>query len=59
MTAAQAEFRTLSQAVVGAYLGVAVIEGLVTASAVVFLRKVRPELLEAPLLPAGLEVSDA
>jgi cobalt/nickel transport system permease protein len=59
MTAAQAEFRTLSQAVVGAYLGLALIEGLVTASAVAFLRKVRPELLEAPLLTPGLEASDA
>jgi len=58
MTAARAEFRTLSQAAVLANLGLAVIEGLVTASAVAFLRKVRPELLEAPLLPAGLEVSD-
>ncbi len=59
MIAAQPEFRALSQAAVVAHLGLAVIEGLVTASAVVFLRKVRPELLEAPLLAAGLEVSDA
>jgi cobalt/nickel transport system permease protein len=59
MIAAQREFRTLSQAVALAYLGVAVIEGLVTASAVAFLRKVRPELLEAPLAPARLETSDA
>jgi cobalt/nickel transport system permease protein len=35
------------------------IEGLVTASAVVFLRKVRPELLDAPVFaPMRLEVSD-
>ncbi len=43
------------------------IEGLITAVAVVFLRKVRPELLEAPLLPtrqwassdSGMETGDA
>jgi cobalt/nickel transport system permease protein len=35
------------------------IEGLVTASAVAFLRKVRPTLLDAPLwLPARVEASD-
>jgi len=59
MTAARAEFRTLTQAAVLANSGLAVIEGLVTASAVAFLRKVRPELLEAPLLPSGLEATDA
>ncbi len=59
MMGAQTEFGTLTQAVVLAHLGVAAIEGLVTASAVVFLRKVRPELLEAPLVPAPLEVPDA
>jgi ABC-type Co2+ transport system permease subunit len=31
-------------------LAVALVEGLVTGSVVLFLRKVRPELLEAPLL---------
>lgn len=42
-----------------AHLPVAAVEGLVTASAVAFLRKVRPELLETPLLvPGALEVSD-
>ena len=33
------------------HLLIAPVEGLVTAVAVVFLRKVRPELLDAPLLP--------
>jgi cobalt/nickel transport system permease protein len=53
---AQPEFRTFTQAAVLAHLGLAAIEGLVTASAVVFLRRVRPELLEVPLLPAGQEI---
>jgi ABC-type Co2+ transport system permease subunit len=34
-----------------AHLPMVVIEGLVTAQVAVFLRKVRPELLEAPVLP--------
>ena len=59
MTAARPEFQAFSQAAVVAHSGLAVIEGLVTASAVAFLRKVRPELLEAPLAPARLEVTDA
>ena len=54
------EFKTVSQAVLLAHLPVAIIEGFITGSIVVFLRKVRPELLEAPLLaPSRLEVSDA
>jgi len=44
------EFTTISQTVLLAHVPVAVIEGLVTASVVVFLRKVRAEVLEAPLL---------
>jgi len=59
MTAACPEFQTFSQAAVVAHLGLAVVEGLVTASAVAFFRKVRPELLDAPLAPARLEISDA
>ena len=59
MTGARPEFLTFSKAAVVAHLALAPIEGLVTASAVAFLRKVRPELLEAPLLPAPVEVSDA
>jgi cobalt/nickel transport system permease protein len=53
------QFETLAQTVLLAHLPVAVVEGLVTASAVLFLRKVRPELLDAPCLPLGLETSDA
>jgi cobalt/nickel transport system permease protein len=58
LIAAGHEFETLAQTVVLAHVPVAVIEGLVTASAVLFLRKVRPELLDAPCLPVGLEASD-
>ena len=52
-------FAGLTKAFLAIHVPLAVVEGLVTASAVVFLRKVRPELLDAPLLvPARLEVSD-
>ncbi len=49
------EFVLLGGVYIGGHLLVALIEGLVTGSAVVFLRKVRPELLEAPLLLADRE----
>ncbi len=42
-------FRQVAQLVVLAHLPVAVVEGLVTGAVVAFLRKVRPELLEAPV----------
>lgn len=59
LMAAGQEFARVAQAVLVAHVPVAVVEGLVTASAVVFLRKVRPELLDAPCLPtAGWEASD-
>lgn len=48
--AAGAEFRMFSKLVVLGHLPIVVVEGLVTGSVVVLLRKVRPELLEAPLL---------
>ena len=52
-------FAGLAKGFLVVQLPLALVEGLVTASAVVFLRKVRPELLDAPLLaPARLEVSD-
>jgi len=44
------QFEVVADTVLVAHLPLAVIEGLVTGSVVVFLRKVRPELLEAPLL---------
>jgi cobalt/nickel transport system permease protein len=44
------QFWPVSVAALSANLPVAVVEGLVTGSAVLFLRRVRPELLEAPLL---------
>ena len=54
------EFKMVCQTVVLAHLPVAVIEGLVTGSVVLFLRRVRPELLRIPLLaPRTLEVSHA
>ena len=44
----------------GMHLLIAPVEGLVTGAAVVFLRKVRPELLDAPLLvPREAEIADA
>ena len=43
-------FRFFAGAVLAVNLGLAVVEGLVTASVVMFLRKVRPELLDAPLM---------
>lgn len=46
------QFWVVSVAVVSANLLVAAVEGVVTGSAVLFLRVVRPELLEAPLLGA-------
>lgn len=48
LAAAGKEFETLAQAVLLAHVPVAMVEGLVTSSAVAFLRKVRPALLEAP-----------
>lgn len=42
------------------HLPLAAVEGFVTAGAVLFLRRARPEVLEAPLLRGvGVEVSDA
>ena len=46
-------FGAVAQVVLWANFALAPVEGLVTASVVAFLRKVRPELLQAPLLTAG------
>lgn len=48
LVAAGEEFELVAQGVVMAHLPIGVIEGLITAAAVAFLRKVRPELLEPP-----------
>ncbi len=57
--AAGEQFRAIAKLVLLAHLPVAAIEGLVTASVIVFVRKVRPELLDVQLLAStGLEVSD-
>jgi len=48
--AAGKSFEVFGQVVMGVHLLTAVVEGLVTGSVVVLLRKVRPELLDAPLL---------
>lgn len=54
------EFESLGKAFLTAHLPIAVVEGFVTGSVVVLLRKVRPEVLEAALLtPAPQEVADA
>jgi cobalt/nickel transport system permease protein len=47
---AEKQYHLLAYAVIGFHLPFAAVEGLITGSVVVFLRKVRPELLEAPLL---------
>lgn len=59
LTAAGHQFHRLAQTVLLAHLPVAVIEGMVTSSAVLFLRKVRPELLDAPCVPAEVRTLDA
>lgn len=59
LVAAGSEFTAPAQALVLLHLPVAVVEGLVGAGAVAFLRKVRPELLDAPLLePIPREVPE-
>jgi cobalt/nickel transport system permease protein len=50
LVAASASFKPLAVLASGWHLAFAGIEGLVTGSVVVLLRKVRPELLDAPLL---------
>lgn len=60
LLAAGEGFRLLSGLTVLEHLPVMAIDGLVTGSAVVFLRRVRPEVLQAPFLPpADVEVSRA
>ena len=49
LLASSGNFVTVVKLIVVAHLPVMVIEGLITGSAVVFLRKVRPEILEAPI----------
>jgi cobalt/nickel transport system permease protein len=57
LLAAGESFRAVASLAVLANVPVAVVEGLVTASAVGFVRKVRPELFDAPwLATAGGEV---
>ncbi len=53
------QFREVSILVAALHLPLAAVEGVVTASVVLLLRKVRPELLDAPLLtPSSQEVSN-
>jgi len=49
------EFTATAKLVFGAHVPIMVIEGFVVAQVVLFLRKVRPELLEAPVLARGKE----
>lgn len=44
------EFELIGKAVLGFHFAVAAVEGVVTGSVVVFIRKVRPELFESALL---------
>jgi len=50
LTLAGKQFRDIAMLVAALHIPLAGIEGLVTGSVVVLLRKVRPELLDAPLL---------
>jgi cobalt/nickel transport system permease protein len=50
------QYREFGKVVAALHVPLAVVEGLVTGSVVVLLRKVRPELLEAPLLAPRREV---
>ncbi|MBN2477226.1 MAG: cobalt transporter CbiM [Pirellulales bacterium] len=57
LVAAGESFRELGPLVLLCHPPIALVEGLITGSVVVLLRKVRPEVLEAPLLvPAAKEV---
>jgi cobalt/nickel transport system permease protein len=59
LLAAGQEFETVATLVAVLHLPLAVLEGLVAGSVVVLLRKVRPELLKAPLLaPAPQEAGN-
>jgi len=49
LLAASANFMNVMKLALIAHLPVMVMEGIVTGSIVAFLRKVRPELLEAPM----------
>ena len=56
LLAAGKELATYAYVFGGAHLPLCAVEGLVTASAVVLMRKVRPELIEATLpIPSPLE----
>jgi cobalt/nickel transport system permease protein len=58
--AAGKEFELFSGLSLLGHLPVMIVDGVVTGSAVVFLRRVRPEVLDAPFLaPAQAEVSGA
>ena len=50
------EFSALAPLILAVHLPSAAVEGLVTGSVVVFIRKVRPELLDAPRLAPGYEI---
>jgi cobalt/nickel transport system permease protein len=50
------EFSALVPLILAVHLPSAAIEGVVTGSVVVFIRKVRPELLDAPRLVPAYEV---
>ncbi len=59
LLAAGEAFATVARLVAMLHLPLALLEGLVTGSVVVLLRKVRPELLDAPLLsPAPQEAGN-
>jgi cobalt/nickel transport system permease protein len=59
LMAAGKEFSALAPLILAVHLPSAAVEGLVTGSAVVFIRKVRPELLNTPrLIPVYEMVND-
>jgi cobalt/nickel transport system permease protein len=55
LTLSGREFQTAARVVLAAHLPVALLEGLVTANVVVLVRKVHPEVLEAPPLAVAAE----
>lgn len=55
LAASSADFAAAARVIAATYLPLAVVEGLVTAAALVFLRRVRPDILPARALPVAAE----
>lgn len=55
LAASSADFAVAARVIAATYLPLAVVEGLVTAAALMFLRRVRPDILPARALPVAAE----